>query len=331
MLKFIMILCTCLSMQAYGAGVADFTGSLGSDASSSESFSEHQVDDVYNLARKKNSRKNQKSCQKRQRSRCSSSSNDCCESSSSDCCESSSSGCSETDSSSCRDRRCKPSKCEEMRACCERGPRGPQGFPGTPGENGSNGLNGQNGADGDPGPIGPTGASGPTGATGATGPAGATGVTGAVGVFAQVAFKQNVVSGTLTPPSQTVTVGDAIDFNVVGSDLFSIFVTPSSIILPTPNPILTRYLVNYGFAQATAGVQGAAFELRVDGASQPGSELTSFSNNEMVSTSAIVTATIGNTNALQVVNLGPTTVQIGTNSTNNPRFTGAYISVIQLN
>lgn len=294
---------------------------------------------------------------------CSSSSSDCSSSSSRDCGRSSSSGfctinrdcCSSnsectTPSSSncCGDRDRKPCKKDDP-CCCRRGPAGPQGFAGPPGENGVNGLNGQNGADGPPGPQGPAGSTGATGATGATGPAGpigatgATGVTGIIGptgptgsfgVFAQASFQQELGLQAMVPPPQVVFVNAPIVFNVTGSNIPPIFDGASTFTLPNPSPVISsHYLVNYGFdlnAQ-TVGINGGAFELRLDGVSVPSSQLTTYSGDEVVSISAIVTTLPGNLNQLQVVSLGPTTVEIGTQNTNNPQFTGAYISVVQLN
>lgn len=216
--------------------------------------------------------------------------------------------------------------------CCKRGPRGPkglQGLPGPAGENGLNGQNGQNGADGPPGPQGPVGATGATGATGAIGATGVTGATGpgAIGVFAQAQFVQTVVGGTVSPPPQTLADGNPIAFNIIGSNNFGIFDGTSTFTLPNPTLASSHYLVNYGFALSSS--TPGTFHLTLDNTHVAGSDLTAFSTNTLVSNSAIVTTIFGSPNHLRVTAFGA--ANVGTTLITSPTFTGAYISVIQLN
>lgn len=351
MLKYLLILCTCVSMHAYGTGTPDFTESLLTKQENSNSVFEDVKGDALNLAIKKIDPKNKRR-QHHEKSSCSSSSggwfsssregcnnfdSDCsssrngdCESSSSDCSESSSSDCSSSgrssdcceSSSSCHKDRHKKEcekECEKDNGCCKRGPRGPrgvQGFAGPAGENGLNGQNGRNGADGIAGPQGPTGP------------------TGVIGAFAQASFQQTLVAGVMVPPPQLVFVTGPVVFNAVGANSPAIFDGASTFTLPNSSPVnASHYLVNYGFAlnSETISFSGGAFELTLDGVSVPSSQLTTYTGDEVVSTSAIVTTIAGNSNTLQLVSLGPTTVEVGTTVNVNPSFTGAYISVVQLN
>lgn len=138
----------------------------------------------------------------------------------------------------------------------------------------------------------------------------------------------------MVPPPQEVFVDEPLVFNTTGSNTPPIFDDASTFTLPNPSlTVSSHYLVNYGFSidASTIGVFGGAFELRLDGFSVPSSQLTAYIGDDVISISAIVTTIPGNTNALQVVSLGPNTVEIGTLRTNNPQYTGAYISVVQLN
>jgi hypothetical protein len=164
-----------------------------------------------------------------------------------------------------------------------------------------------------------------------TGLVGPTGPTGPNGVFAQAIFAQIVVGPTLVPPPQTVTPGNPIIFNAIGSDDFGIVngtgnVHPS-FTLPNPGLDSAHYLVNYGVSLAASG---GIFALTLDGIIMPGSVLTIYGTDNLFSTSVIVATQSGNPNVLEVTAEVVTSL-VGTDLITLPVFTGAYISISQLN
>lgn len=351
MLKYLLIFCTCMSVQISGDLNADPLTNQHESFQLLDLTSENSMQRL-NLGRRNN--RDKRGHQKYDRRRaCNTTSSDYWSSesdywdSSTDCyssspyCSSSSSRCSSSSSSYHKKRH---KKCKKKDTCCKRGPPGPRGIQGEPGENGQNGQNGQNGLEGPPGlpgPRGPTGATGPggsgptgpTGPTGDLGPTGATGLTGATGpagsggVFAQAQFLQVVVgAGVPIPAAQVLADGEPIYYNVIASNPFGVFDGTSSFTLPNPTPAPSHYEVNYGFALA-ADAPGT-FVLSLDGTPIIGSYLTAVSTDEVVSTSAIIQTAFGNPNVLQVTTVGGATV--GTNLTTSAFFNGAYISVIQL-
>lgn len=198
------------------------------------------------------------------------------------------------------------------------GPTGATGITGATGTSkvGATGAKGLTGATGATSAAGATGLTGATGATGATGieVTGTTGQKGSIGVFINSMLRQVVfLEGSNEPPPQTVPVDGPISYNVEGDTPYPI-ISGTSFILPNPGPFLTHYLVNFGFSLASVNNPntGGTFELRVDGVPQTGSRLTVYITDTLVSSSAIVVANPGNPNALQVVNAGPTSVDVGT-------------------
>lgn len=231
------------------------------------------------------------------------------------------------------------------------GPTGAFGATGARGLVGAVGLTGVTGATGMTGITGITGATGLTGSVvrGATGPTGATGLTGHTGLTVSGGTGPTGATGPLVAVvasyawtgtgGQGISAGAPVSFNTAGVPAIPPIVAlpplPATNIFALNAGGSNLFLVSYGIAFTTpTSVPAIQFELRLDGASVPGSQLylgtsplQTAVQNGLISVTAMV-KTSGGANLLQVVN----------NSSNGDAEylstatsgTSAYITIIQL-
>lgn len=162
---------------------------------------------------------------------------------------------------------------------------------------------------GPPGPQGPRGPAGPTGSTGPAGSIGPTGPTGPTGPAGPAGPAFNTFGSFYNPAEQVINTGTPVALtNTISANNMAL--VGNSVVIPATG----EYLINYGVNTTANAVAGNNIFIAINGVAVAGTEVA-LSLNSGVSSSVILSLTMGNVVTIMPTAVGVTVFSIGAPST----------------